>query len=178
MRNSGRVTFLPPYYWSLMPHFRYLCAVILHPLHLPKAALKLSRQGEKLFVWCILRRKTLLLTPEEWVRQHVIHFLINDKNVPQGLIASELGIRIHQLNRRCDVVVYGRDQKARLLVECKAPEVVLTQQVLQQIAHYNWEVGVDVLWVTNGIDHAVYRIDRETKQIVVLEGVPDFEELG
>ena len=149
--------------------------MVLHPLNLPKAVLKLSRKGEQIFVWCIIRKKTLVLTPEEWVRQHVIHYLINEKNVPLGLITAEQGINIHRLNRRCDVIIYGRDQKAKLLVECKAPEITLSENTLHQIAHYNAELGVDFLWVTNGIQHALYRIDRVNNKILVLDELPGFE---
>lgn len=147
------------------------------PLNLPQANLKLSKKNEQLFVWCIVRKKTLTLTPEEWVRQHVIHFLINQKNVPLGLISSELGIQIHQLSRRCDVVIFGKDQTAKLLVECKAPEVKLNQNTLQQIAHYNATLNVDYLWITNGIEHALYFINRINNQIQVLNELPDFAEL-
>ena len=146
----------------------------LHPLNLPQAVLKLSRKEGQVYVWCIIRRKNLVLTPEEWVRQHVIHYLINTKNVPEGLISSELRINIHRLNRRCDVVIYGKDQQAKLLVECKAPDVALNDRTLQQIAHYNAELGVDFLWVTNGLRHAVYQIDRHNRKITVLEELPDF----
>ena len=148
---------------------------MLHPLNLPKAALKLSRKDGQLFVWCIVRKKTLVLTPEEWVRQHVIHYLISDRKVPLGLITSEQGISIHKLSRRCDVIIYGRDQKPKLLVECKAPEITLSENTLHQIAHYNAELGVDFLWVTNGIQHALYRIDRTGKRIEVLDALPEFD---
>jgi hypothetical protein len=147
------------------------------PLNLPQANLKLSKKNEQLFVWCIVRKKTLILTPEEWVRQHVIHFLINQKNVPLGLISSELGIQINQLNRRCDVVIFGKDQSAKLLVECKAPEVKLNQNTLQQIAHYNATLNVDYLWITNGIEHALYFIDRNNNQIQILNELPNFDNL-
>lgn len=145
------------------------------PLNLPQAHLKLTKKNEQLYVWCIVRKKTLILTPEEWVRQHVIHFLINQKKVPLGLISSELGIQIHQLNRRCDVVIFGKDQMPKLLVECKAPEVKLSQNTLQQIAHYNATLNVDYLWITNGIEHALYFIDRNNNQIQILTELPDFE---
>ncbi len=147
------------------------------PLNLPQANLKLSKKNEQLFVWCIVRKKTLILTPEEWVRQHVIHFLINQKNVPLGLISSELGIQIHQLNRRCDVVIYGKDQMPKLLIECKAPEIKMNQNTLQQIAHYNATLNVDYLWITNGIEHALYFIDRNNNQIQILNELPDFDNL-
>ena len=80
---------------------------MIQPLALPKANLKLTKKDEQIFVWCVARKKTLLLTPEEWVRQHIIHYLVNEKNVPLGLIVSEYSIKVNKLARRCDIVVFG-----------------------------------------------------------------------
>jgi predicted type IV restriction endonuclease len=142
------------------------------PLNLPKAELKLSRKGDKIFVWCIIRRKDLVLTPEEWVRQHLIHYLINQKNIPQSLMAAEMPIVVNTLQRRCDLVVYSKEGKPRMIVECKAPEVQLTQNVFHQIAQYNFELGVDLLMVSNGIDHIICQIDRKTGEMVFLQDLP------
>jgi predicted type IV restriction endonuclease len=142
------------------------------PLNLPKAELKLSRKGDKIFVWCIIRRKDLVLTPEEWVRQHLIHYLINEKNIPQSLMAAEMPIVVNTLQRRCDLVVYSKEGKPRMIVECKAPEVQLTQNVFHQIAQYNFELGVDLLMVSNGIDHIICQIDRKTGEMVFLQDMP------
>lgn len=147
------------------------------PLNLPKANLKLTKKDGQLFVWCMIRKKTLILTPEEWVRQHVIHFLVSVKNVPIGLISSELGIQIHQLSRRCDVVVFGRNQQPKLLIECKAPDVKLSEDTIQQIAHYNLNLQVNYLWITNGLQHGIYFIDRIQNRITLLDDLPDFEDL-
>lgn len=149
----------------------------MRPLTLPKAALKLSRKGDNLFVWCVVRKKTLLLTPEEWVRQHVIHFLINDKKVPKGLISSELSIIINALNRRCDIVVFSKDGVPVMIVECKAPEVTLDEKVFHQIAHYNFKMNVDYLMMTNGIHHVFCKIDRSNQKIIYLEEIPLYDEL-
>jgi hypothetical protein len=147
------------------------------PLHLPKAPLKLSQKEGIVFVMCQIRKKKLLLTPEEWVRQHAIHFLISQKSVPKGLIASELGIKIHGLGRRCDIVVYGKDKKIKILVECKAPEVQITEKTLHQIAHYNSSIGADYLWLTNGISHYFIFINRNLKRLEYIEEIPDFESI-
>jgi hypothetical protein len=149
----------------------------LPALNLPKANLKLSKKGKQVYVWCITRKKELMLTPEEWVRQHVIHFLINTKKVPSGLIASEQNISIHQLNRRCDIIVYGKNQIPKLLVECKAVNVILDTKSLHQIAHYNSQLNVDLLWITNGLTHVLYRIDRVKKTLNIIDELPNFEDL-
>ena len=148
---------------------------MIRPLAFPKAQLKLTKKGDKLFVWCVVRKKTLVLTPEEWVRQHLVHYLINDKHVPIGLIAAEMPLKVNDLDRRCDVVVFNRSGQPVLIVECKAPEIGLDEKVFQQIAHYNFSLGADLLMVTNGLHHVVSRIDREENRLVMLEGLPDLE---
>lgn len=145
------------------------------PLHLPKAPLNLTQKEGVFFVLCQIRRKKLVLTPEEWVRQHAIHYLIKKKHVPQGLIASELGIKIHTLGRRCDIVVYGKDKKIKILVECKAPEVPINEKTLHQIAHYNASIGADYLWLTNGLKHYYIFINRNLQRLEYIEELPDFE---
>ena len=142
-------------------------------LSFPQAELKLTRKEGQVFVWCIIRKKSLVLTPEEWVRQHLIHFLIQEKQIPIGLIAAEMAIEINQLSRRCDVVVFGIDGKPRLIVECKAPEINLTEKTFNQIAQYNAALNVDLLMVTNGLQHIVCQIDRENTQLNYLEELPE-----
>ena len=142
-------------------------------LSFPQAELKLTRKEGQVFVWCIIRKKSLVLTPEEWVRQHLIHFLIQEKQIPIGLIAAEMAIEINQLSRRCDVVVFGTDGKPRLIVECKAPEINLTEKTFNQIAQYNAALNVNLLMVTNGLQHIVCQIDRENTQLNYLEELPE-----
>ncbi len=142
-------------------------------LSFPQAELKLTRKEGQVFVWCIIRKKSLVLTPEEWVRQHLIHFLIQEKQIPIGLIAAEMAIEINQLSRRCDVVVFGNDGKPKLIIECKAPEINLTEKTFNQIAQYNAALNVDLLMVTNGLQHIVCQIDRENTQLNYLEELPD-----
>jgi predicted type IV restriction endonuclease len=147
------------------------------PLNLPPTELKLTKKGEQVFVWCIIRKKSLLLTPEEWVRQHIIHFLIVQRSFPQGLIAAEMPITVNDLTRRCDIVVYGNDGQPKLIIECKAPEISLTEKVFHQIAQYNFTLNVDFLMVTNGLEHIVCKIDREASALNFLELLPSWEEI-
>ena len=151
---------------------------MIQPLNLPKAPLKLSRKDEVVFVWCEIRKKKLQLTPEEWVRQHVIHFLIQENNVPLGVIASEQAIQVNRLLRRCDLVVYNRSGKPIILVECKAPDVKLTEKVVYQIAQYNSKLNVDYLLITNGIEHYYCYINRQTNAIQYLENLPNWNEIA
>jgi predicted type IV restriction endonuclease len=142
------------------------------PLNLPLAKLKLTRKGEKTFVWCIIRKKELVLTPEEWVRQHLIHFLINEKKISQSLMAAEMPIVVNTLQRRCDLVIYSKEGRPLMIVECKAPEIQLDEKVFHQIAQYNFELGVDLLMVSNGIDHIICRINRNTGELEFLQDLP------
>jgi type I site-specific restriction endonuclease len=108
-----------------------------------------ERQG-KTYIFDEVRRKFVALTPEEWVRQHILHYLIYNKNYPKSLIAVERGIELNGLQKRFDVVVFANDGKPKLIVECKAPEEKLNEKVFEQIARYNLTLRVDFLWVTNG----------------------------
>jgi hypothetical protein len=147
------------------------------PLSFPKAELKLTRKNDRVHVWCIIRKKHLVLTPEEWVRQHVIHYLINEKLIPQALIATEMSIKVNKLSRRCDIVVFGNDAQPRLIIECKAPEISLTEKVFHQIAQYNFSLNVDFLMVTNGTENIVCNIDREKGSLNYREVLPEWSVL-
>lgn len=138
---------------------------VIQPLNLPKAPLRLEKRKGDLYVWCAVRKKFLLLTPEEWVRQHLIHYLIDTIRIPVERIVSEYSIQVNGLSRRCDVVVIGRNGKPRMIVECKATSVPVNERVLFQIAQYNRELQVDYLLLSNGIDHFVSRINPETGEL-------------
>ena len=144
---------------------------MITPLNLPKAPLKLSRKDDQVFVWCILRKKNLVCTPEEWVRQHVVHFLISE-GIPEGLIASEYNLDYNGRSKRADIVVFDREQRPILIVECKAPEINLTEQVFNQIAGYNHELRVAYLMMTNGVHHIYCHVDQKTGKVVYLEKLP------
>lgn len=147
------------------------------PLNLPKASLQLTKSDGKVFVWDVFRKKKLQLTPEEWVRQHFLHFLVNEKQVPVGLIASEYNIEVNKLKRRCDSVIFNRNSKPIAIIECKAPEIKLSEQTFYQIAQYNFKLQVDWLILTNGLETIVAKINSETKKLDYFEEVPCFEEM-
>jgi hypothetical protein len=148
---------------------------MITPLNLPKAPLKLTKQGGQVYVWCILRKKNLVCTPEEWVRQHVVHFLIQ-KGIPEGLIASEYNLEYNGRKKRADIVVFDRTQKPVFIVECKAPEVNITESVLHQIAGYNHELLVKYLMLTNGLQHVYCEVDQKTGEIRYHENLPNVYE--
>jgi hypothetical protein len=149
----------------------------MQALSLPKAELRISKKGTTLFVWCIARKKTLVLTPEEWVRQHVIHFLVNHLKVPIGLIASEYSLKINKLSRRSDIVVFGKNSQPVLIVECKSVDLPLSEKIFHQIAQYNFQLNVNYLMMTNGVHHVYCKIDRENNKLIYLENLPHYENL-
>lgn len=137
------------------------------------ASLKLSKKEGQIYVWCIVRKKKLLLTPEEWVRQHLIHYLVSYRSIPVSLIASEIEIRANQQKRRCDILVFDAKKKPYMLIECKAPEIVLDGKVIQQVIHYNNQLQVPVIAISNGIKHEIIHINYETNEFLRLDDFPD-----
>lgn len=148
---------------------------MITPLNFPKTTLKLTKKGEDVFVWCDFRKKKLLLTPEEWVRQHVLHYLVEHKNVPMPLIASEYAIEVNQLTRRCDGVVFGKEGQPIAIIECKATDVKLTEAVFHQIAQYNFKLQVEWLIMTNGLQTIVANVNQTTGEIKFVEEIPDYK---
>ncbi len=150
---------------------------VIVPLNLPQANLKLTKQGQVLYVWCILRQKKLVLTPEEWVRQHWIHYLIHAFDYPMSLMQAEKTIVLNGLTRRCDLVVFDRHGSPQLILECKAPDIVLNQKVLMQIAQYNAKLQVKFLILSNGIHHFVGEVNYQDAQFIAVSKVPNYQEL-
>ena len=122
----------------------------------------------------MIRKKFVVLTPEEWVRQHVVHFLLQDRKYPQSLMSVERRIQVNHLTKRYDIVIYRPDGSIFLVVECKAPQVAITQEVFDQIARYNLTLKSENLMVTNGLQHIFYQIDYHRKAYVFLRELPYF----
>ena len=135
----------------------------------------LSRQSSKIFD--IVRKKYVLLTPEEWVRQHLLHFLVNERKFPQSLIGVEKKLIVNKLTKRTDVVLYSSSLKPLLIAECKAPGVNISQKAFDQAARYNMTLGVLYLLITNGLKTFVCRIDHSSHSYLFLKEIPHFDEL-
>ena len=114
----------------------------MHELNLPPFDVKVKKQDSFLSVWDVLRRKYVALTPEEWVRQHFINYLITEKNYPQSLIANEQQIMLNNTKKRCDSIVYNNELKPLVIIEYKAPDVKITQETFNQIVRYNMVLKV------------------------------------
>lgn len=147
------------------------------PLEFPSAKLSLQKKNDKIYVWDIYRKKRLLLTPEEWVRQHILYYLQQYKNYPLSRIASEVAIEVNTLKRRCDAVIYDTMIKPKMIIECKASHIDLTQDVFYQIAQYNSKLQVDWLIMTNGISTIIAKIDSENGSINYQKKIPSYNEL-
>ncbi|MDE6487322.1 MAG: type I restriction enzyme HsdR N-terminal domain-containing protein [Muribaculaceae bacterium] len=147
-------------------------------LNLPEYGARVRRLADgSVQIYDDLRRKFVALTPEEWVRQHFVHWLLDAKRYPAGLTANEVGLRLNGTLRRCDTVVFGTDGRPAVVVEYKAPEVAITQRVFDQIARYNLVMQADYLIVSNGLDHYCCRYDHATGRYAFVREVPAWENL-
>ncbi len=135
------------------------------------------RRDGKVRIWDCLRRRYVALTPEEWVRQHFVHFLIEHKSYPAALLANEVSLQLNGMSRRCDTVLYDRSAQPRMIIEYKAPHIAIDQHVFDQIYRYNLVLQVDYLIVSNGLSHYCCAIDYNQKSYTFLPQIPDYQAL-
>jgi len=147
-------------------------------LNLPSIECKTRQIRGQTEIFDIIRKKYVVLTPEEWVRQNFIHFLINQKGVPQSLIAVEYSLKVNKMVKRADIAVFGTKGQPLLIVECKASSIKINQKVFDQVARYNLTLKVKYLVVTNGLDHYVCQIDFDKNSYAFLEEIPNFDEIN
>jgi len=145
--------------------------------NLPPYEPKLSMNGNRIDIWDFHRNKWVCLTPEEEVRQHFLHYLIQGKNFPAGLLAVEYSIKVNHLKKRADIVLFNSFGHPVLIVECKAPTIKITQKSFDQIARYNLSLKVDYLIVTNGMQHFCCQLDTEQQQYIFLQDIPDYRQI-
>lgn len=153
--------------------FSYLCSMTT--LNLPAYDVRLRGTREKPEIFDFLRRRFVALTPEEWVRQHFTHFLVEHKGYPQALLGNEIELKTGGKRLRCDSILYNKDMSPRMILEYKAPSVALTQKVFNQISTYNFLLHVDYLIVSNGLQHYCCRMDYERGECDFLPEIPDYE---
>lgn len=146
-------------------------------LNLPPFDEKIVRKGDKCQIFDVVRRRYVALTPEEWVRQHFVHYLADDRGCPLALMNNEVQLRLNGMSRRCDTVVFDRQAVPRLIVEYKAPSVEITQRVFDQICRYNIVLHVDWLIVSNGLTHYCCRMDYDNDTYRFVEQIPSYEEM-
>ena len=146
-------------------------------LNLPTFEAKIRKEGGKPAIFDVIRRRYVALTPEEWVRQHFVHYLLEHKGYPRSLMANEVQLALNGTRKRCDTVLYKRDLTPQMIIEYKAPHIEITQAVFDQIGRYNLALRVDYLVVSNGICHYCCRMDYEARRPVFLRDIPDYAEL-
>ncbi len=148
----------------------------MEDLNLPKYQFHLKKRENQIFIFDKIRKKSIVCTPEEWVRQNLIEYFIQEKKVPQGLISVEKEININGRSRRYDIMIASKKGEAVVLVECKAPSIKINQDVFMQIAEYNLHFNVPYLFVSNGLTHYFCKIN-ENNSIDFLKEMPDYQML-
>jgi hypothetical protein len=146
----------------------------LQPLHLPPYPFKIRDDNGQLTLFDEIRKRNIIITPEEWVRQHFVQFLIRQKNYPKTLIKLEGGHKLNGMPKRSDIIVFNPAGEKILLVECKAPSVPIDQKVFDQVARYNIVHKIALLAVTNGLQHYYCRINFAEQNYKFIEELPDY----
>lgn len=147
----------------------------MQKLNFPTYSFRFKNSENKVAIFDEIRKKFIILTPEEWVRQHVVQYLLQDKNYPKSYINVEKLIKVNDLSKRYDIIVYQPNGEIYLLIECKAPEVTITQHTFDQIARYNLVLNAKYLMVSNGLNHYFCQMDFEKEQYNFLRELPEFE---
>jgi hypothetical protein len=151
--------------------------MLMKKLNLPEYSVKTRIYSGQQQIFDEIRMKYVALIPEEWVRQHFINYLVIDRKFPKGLIAVEHPLVINRVNHRADIVAFSSDGKPLVVVECKAPNVAISQNVIQQISRYNILLKAPVLILTNGLVHYCVRIDFEKQLTLPCDTIPYYQDL-
>ena len=143
-------------------------------LNFPAYDFRVKSSENKVRIFDVIRKKFVVLSPEEWVRQHVLHWLLIHKNYPASLISVEKQLKINQVSKRYDLVVFNPDGSIEILVECKSCTTPISQSVFDQIARYNLQIDSNYLMVTNGLEHYYCKMDQREEKYIFLGQIPDF----
>jgi hypothetical protein len=146
----------------------------MYKLNLPDFDYNLKKAEGKVWIFDVIRKKFIVLTPEEWVRQHFVNYLITDLKYPRALIKVEGGLKFNQLSKRSDIVVFDREGHPWMVIECKSPTVALSQESLLQASVYNSSLRAKYITITNGLAHHCASIDWGLGKTLVLDALPDF----
>jgi predicted type IV restriction endonuclease len=146
----------------------------MQKLNFPFYTFRFKNSENKVSIFDEIRKKFIILTPEEWVRQHVVQFLLDEKKYPKSLINVEKVLKVNGLRKRYDVVVFNSDGSIFILIECKAPEIKISQATFDQIARYNMTMNSEFLMVTNGLNHYFCQMDFENEKYTFLENLPNY----
>lgn len=149
----------------------------MEKLNLPTYSFNIKLIEQRKYIFDFIRKKFVILTPEEWVRQNFLKYLVEEKKYPASLITVEKEFKLNKLSKRCDALIYNREGNPILIVECKAASVKIDQKVFDQIARYNMQLNVDFLVVTNGLQHFCCKIDYEKQEYYFLKDIPEYNQL-
>lgn len=150
----------------------------MQQLNFSKYSFRFKNSENKVLIFDEIRKKFIILTPEEWVRQHVIHHLLYELNYPKSHINVEKLIKINGLTKRYDVVVFQSNGEIFILIECKAPSIAISQATFDQIARYNLVLHANFLMVTNGLNHYFCQMDFENEKYLFLKDLPAYTNLN
>jgi hypothetical protein len=148
----------------------------MQTLSFPSYVFRFKSSENKRLIFDPIRKKYVQLQPEEWVRQHCLQFILQDKGYPASLTNVEKKIKVGQTTKRYDIIVYKSNGQVALVVECKAPSVSISQNAFDQIARYNLTLKADFLMVTNGLDHYFCQMDHEQERYIFLNDIPNFRQ--
>lgn len=146
----------------------------MQDLNFPSYVFRFKNSENKVHIFDDIRKKFVVLQPEEWVRQHAVNFLIHQKKYPKSHINVEKQLKVNKTTKRYDIVVFDLDGSIKVLVECKSPSIKITQSTFDQIARYNMHLKATYLMVTNGLDHFYCKMDYTEEKYRFLEQIPDF----
>ena len=149
----------------------------MQKLNFPKYNFRFKSNENKTLIFDIIRKKFVILTPEEWVRQHTLHFLITEKKYPVSYINVEKQLLLNDTVKRYDIVIFKNDGDVEIIIECKAPSVTINQVSIDQIARYNLALNSNLLMVTNGLTHYFCKMDIKNKKYIFLRDLPKYEQL-
>ncbi len=149
----------------------------MQSLRFPSYSFQVKSAGQRKYIFDNIRRRYVVLTPEEWVRQHLIAYLVEDRNYPASLIAVEMPLKINRMERRADMVLFSKHGNPLLIAECKAPAVKITQAAFDQAARYNIGMKVRYMIVSNGLDHYCAKLDHLARTWEFLESIPGYQDI-
>lgn len=156
-------------------NFETIKTKALQQLNFPQFSFRFKNSENKISIFDVIRKRFMILQPEEWVRQHCIHYLIDVKKYPKSLINVEKELIVNTLKKRYDIVVFNPNGNIHLIVECKSPSVTINQCTFDQIAQYNMALNATFLMITNGLNHYYCQMDFKNKKYQFLKDIPDYQ---
>jgi hypothetical protein len=147
---------------------------VLQELNFPKFSFRFKNSENKISIFDVIRKRFVILQPEEWVRQHCVHYLIENKGYPKSLINVEKELTVNTLRKRYDIVIFNPDGSIHIIVECKSPKITINQSTFDQVAQYNLSLNASYLMITNGLNHYYCQMDFKEEKYQFLKDIPQY----